>query len=179
MQNIQKKGKAFLKIGGIRKKEAMRAAGRACRRIAAFTICFIFILSNLITVSADGAQSSNRTVKAGIFYFEGYHMKDEEGRLTGYGIEFLDLISQYSHLNFQYAGYDNSWNEMLTMLENGEIDIVTSARRTEDRERRFAFSLPIGRNNTVLSTRADNSRLHSGAYKTYDGTVSYNHRTLP
>ena len=93
-------------------------------------------------------------------------MKDEEDRLTGYGIEFLDLVSQYSHLNFQYAGYDNSWNEMLTMLENGEIDMVTTARRNAEREEKFAFSLPIGRNSTGLSARADNTQLHSGDYNT-------------
>ena len=54
-------------------------------------------------------------------------MKDEDGSLTGYGIEFLNLVSEYSHLNFQYTGYDRSWGEMLTMLKNGEIDVVTSA----------------------------------------------------
>ncbi|MDE6024925.1 MAG: transporter substrate-binding domain-containing protein [Lachnospiraceae bacterium] len=147
----------------------MQVANRVCRRIAAFTICLILILCNFITVSADDGKSNNRTVKAGIFYFEGYHMKDEEGRLTGYGIEFLDMVSEYSHLNFQYIGYDNSWNEMLTMLENGEIDMVTSARKTAEREENFAFSLPIGRNNTVLSARADNTQLVSSDYKTYNG----------
>ena len=52
MRNIQKKGKVFLKTGGIRKKEAMQAAGRVYGRIAVFTICFIFILSNLVTAAA-------------------------------------------------------------------------------------------------------------------------------
>ena len=169
MQNIQEKGKLFSKIEGIRKKGLKQVANNACRRIAAFTICAILILSNLITVTAADEQSANRTVTAGIFYFEGYHMRDDEGRLTGYGIEFLDLVSEYSHLNFQYTGYDSSWNDMLTMLENGEIDVVTTARRTEEREEIFAFSLPIGRNSTILSARSDNSQLHSGDYKTYDG----------
>ncbi|MDE6675403.1 MAG: transporter substrate-binding domain-containing protein, partial [Acetatifactor sp.] len=95
-------------------------------------------------------------------------MKDEEGRLTGYGIEFLDLVSEYSHLNFQYTGYERSWGEMLDMLKNGEIDVVTSARRNSDREDYFAFSLPIGRNRTILSVRIDNTQLHSYDYGTYD-----------
>ena len=136
--------------------------------ITAFMTCLIFLISNFfITVSAD----SNRTVKAGIFFFEGYHMKDENDNLTGYGIEFLNLVSEYSHLNFEYTGYDESWNEMLNMLKNGEIDIVTSARRTSEREDDFAFSSPIGRNNTVLSIKLDNMQLHSNDYKTYDGMV--------
>ena len=169
MQNIQENKKAFLRGGSNQRERLMQVANRTYRRIATFTICVIFILSNFIIVEADNGESNNRTVKAGIFYFEGYHMKDEEERLTGYGIEVLDLISEYSHLNFQYTGYDRSWSEMLTMLENGEIDVVTSARRTSEREEKFAFSLPIGRNKTVLSIRIDNTQQHSGDYKTYDG----------
>ena len=169
MQNIQKNKNMFLEDECNQVKKFMQVGNRThIKRFATFMICLIFLLSNFITVSADG-QSNNRTVKAGIFSFEGYHMKDEDGILTGYGIEFLNLVSEYSHLNFQYTGYDNSWSEMLTMLENGEIDMVTSARKTDEREERFAFSLPIGRNNTVLSVRTDNKQLRSGDYKTYNG----------
>lgn len=131
-------------------------------------LCLLFLLSDLIPVNAS-ETSENRTVKAGIFYFEGYHMKDEKGRLTGYGIEFLNLASKYSHLNFEYTGYEKSWNEMLTMLENGEIDVVTSARKVPEREEKFAFSLPIGRNSTILSIQADNTHFHSGDYGSYEG----------
>ena len=139
------------------------------KRIMAFAVCMILVLSNFITAFADNAPSGIRTVKAGIFSFDGYHMKDSDGRLTGYGIEFLNLVSEYSRLNFQYMGYDRAWGEMLDMLENGEIDVVTSARRTPDREESFLFSLPIGRNDTVLSIKVDNTWLHRGDYKTYNG----------
>ncbi|MBD5384314.1 MAG: response regulator [Ruminococcaceae bacterium] len=139
------------------------------KMIMVFTVCLIFVLSNFIKAFADDVQSNNRTVKAGIFSFDGYHMKDEEGRLDGYGIEFLNLVSEYSRLNFQYTGYDRGWGEMLDMLKNGEIDVVTSARRTPDREEDFAFSLPIGRNDTVLSIRVDNTQLRRGFYQTYNG----------
>ena len=149
----------------------MRAERKICIKIITiFMTCLIFIISSFITALAD-ENSNNRTVKAGIFCFEGYHMKDENGSLTGYGIEFLNLVSEYSHLNFQYTGYDRSWGEMLDMLENGEIDVVTSARKTSEREESFAFSYPIGRNNTILSIRIDNAQLHSYDYKTYDGMV--------
>ena len=54
--------------------------------ITAFMTCLIFLISNFfITVSAD----SNRTVKAGIFLFEGYHMKDENDTqaMTNHGMK--------------------------------------------------------------------------------------------
>ncbi len=137
------------------------------RLAAALLAAALFVMPSL-AASADEVKSNNRTVKAGIFAFDGYHMKDENGTLTGYGIDFLNLVSEYSRLNFQYTGYDRAWGDMLEMLESGEIDVVTSARRTPDREERFAFSLPIGRNSTILSIKVNNTKLHRGNYKTYN-----------
>ena len=87
MPNIQKDKKMFSGVG-----DTVQSVNRGYgKRIFVFIICLILTLNNFITVAAsDGRQSNNRTVKAGIFSFEGYHMKDEEGRLTGYGIEFLE-----------------------------------------------------------------------------------------
>ena len=140
--------------------------------MAAF-LCLFLILSDFVIANASDVsvpeQPAVERVKAGIFYFDGYHMKDEEGNLSGYGIELLQMISRYSHLNFEYVGYDASWNDMLTMLENGEIDVVTSARKNPEREDKFAFSYPVGRNSTVISVLADNTKFHSGDYKSYDG----------
>ena len=137
------------------------------KRIIVLLSCFLLLLPSF-GVNAE-QQENNRTVRAGVFYFDGYHMKDQDGDLTGYGVEFLNLVSQYSHLNFLYTGYDQSWDDMLAMLDSGEIDVVTSARKTPDREEKYAFSLPIGRNSTILSIRANNTRLLSGDYATYDG----------
>ncbi|MBD5128536.1 MAG: transporter substrate-binding domain-containing protein [Ruminococcaceae bacterium] len=162
--NIQKNKNTF----PWKNRTVNKAGGSFIKRIAAFAVCLTLVLSNFVTAFAE-VPAGIRTVKAGIFGFDGYHMKDEEGRLTGYGIEFLNLVSEYSRLNFQYVGYDHGWGEMLDMLENGEIDVVTSARRTSDREERFAFSLPIGRNDTVLSIRVDNTQIHRGLYTTYNG----------
>jgi len=154
------------------------------KQIFALFLCFLLISSNIPPVGA-AETTNNRTVKAGVFYFDGYHMKDSDGSYTGYGIELLNLISQYSHLNFEYTGYDNSWDEMLDMLESGEIDVVTSARKTRERAEIFAFSLPIERNSTVLSIQAQNTKIRSGDYDTYNGmtvgilTGSSQNQTLP
>ncbi|MDE5966149.1 MAG: transporter substrate-binding domain-containing protein [Lachnospiraceae bacterium] len=136
-------------------------------------ICLFLVLFDFMPVNASNTsvsdEEANERVKAGIFYFDGYHTEDEAGNLSGYGIEILQMISQYSHLNFDYVGYDKSWNDMLDMLENGEIDMVSSARKTPERENQFAFSYPIGRNSTILSVLTDNTKYHSGDYGTYDG----------
>ncbi len=138
------------------------------RQILALLACFVLLLSGIPPAAAEETADS-RSVKAGVFYFDGYHMEDSSGAYTGYGVELLDLISQYSHLNFTYVGYDRSWEDMLDMLERGEIDVVTSARKTRARAEIFAFSLPLAQNSTVLSVQEGNTRIRSGDYSTYDG----------
>ena len=146
-----------------------RRPGCPCRKqVMALLACIVLLISNLPAAAAQGREV-NRTVNAGVFYLDGYHMRDEDGSYTGYGIEFLNLVSEYSHLNFTYTGYDRSWDEMQDMLESGEIDVVTSIERTDGREKKFAFSAPIGRNSTVLSIQAGNDQIRAGNYDTYDG----------
>lgn len=147
-----------------------------------FSVCLVFSFIPL-SASASSNQSAstslleqedsgdNVTVKAGVFAFDGYHMKDVEGNFYGYGIEVLDMISRYSHLNFDLVAFDSSWHDMLDMLQNGEIDVVTSASKTPDREALFDFSLPIGRKSTVLSVTVDNDKFATGIYDTYNGMV--------
>ena len=112
-----------------------------------FSFLYDFIFANASDVSEPDEAPSER-VKAGIFYFDGYHTKDGDGKLTG---------------------YDKSWNDMFAMLENGEIDMITSARKNPECEAKFAFWYPIRRNSTILSVFADNTKYHSEEYGTYDG----------
>jgi len=60
-------------------------------------------------------------------------------------------------------------DDMQQMLEDGEIDMVTSARKTLDREEKFDFSRPIGTNHGMLTVRSDNSTIVDGNYSTYNG----------
>ncbi|MDE6274897.1 MAG: transporter substrate-binding domain-containing protein, partial [Clostridiales bacterium] len=178
MQNTSKHKKQFCARGEGTVYTAVRSRCIACVKIvSALAVCLILLLSCLIpsaltTAFAMGERINSKTYKAGVFEFDGYHNMDPESkRLTGYGIEFLNLVSEYSHLNFIYTGFDKSWSDMQTMLEEGEIDVVTSARRTPDREAKFDFSQPIGRNKTVLSIQVNNKKMHRGDYKSYNGMI--------
>ena len=84
---------------------------------------------------------------------DGYHVMDEEGNRSGYGYDFLRLMARYWDVDYEYVGYDKSWDDMQQMLEDGEIDMVTSARKTPDREEKFDFSRPIGTNYGMLTDR--------------------------
>ena len=131
-------------------------------------VCVCIIFSPQTAYAAEDS-SQHETVKVGFFAMDGYHVMDEEGNRSGYGYDFLRLMARYWDVDYEYVGYDKSWDDMQQMLEDGEIDMVTSARKTPDREEKFDFSRPIGTNYGMLTVLSDNSTIVDGNYSTYNG----------
>ena len=98
-------------------------------------LCIIMLFPQRI--SAIEEDSQRETVRVGFFEMNGYHMQDEDGNRSGYGYDTLRLMARYWDVDYEYIGYDKSWSEMQKMLEDGEVDLVTSARKTPEREEIF------------------------------------------
>ncbi|NLA77104.1 MAG: transporter substrate-binding domain-containing protein, partial [Clostridiales bacterium] len=110
-------------------------------------LCCIFAAFTPVRVAA---QPSDAVVRVGFFAFDGYHMTDERGVRSGYGYEYMLEMAKYTDWVYDYKGYDASWADAQEMLENGEIDILTSAQKTDARLEKFDFSdAPIGISATI------------------------------
>ena len=141
------------------------------KKYVAVLLVFVCVCMMFFPLTAYAAEDSSQheTVKVGFFAMDGYHVMDEEGNRSGYGYDFLRLMARYWDVDYEYVGYDKSWDDMQQMLEDGEIDMVTSPRKTPEREETFDFSRPIGTNNGILTVRSDNSTIVDGNYSTYNG----------
>lgn len=116
-----------------------------------------------------GAEEQREVIRVGFFAFDGYHMMDENGERSGYGYDFLRLTARYLDVEYEYIGYDKSWEEMVDMLETGEIDLLTSAQITPEREEKFAFSKPIGTSSAILTVKNGNTDITAYDYDSYNG----------
>ncbi len=141
------------------------------RHISVFmiiTLCWISIFVGSVRVKAEDTDKT--TVKAGFFMRSGYHMMDEDGIRSGYGYDFLMALSRYSDLEFEFVGYEKSWSDMLEMLKEGEIDILTSAHMDDKRDREYDFTEKfIGSNYSILTVKKGNPDIKAGEYSTYNG----------
>lgn len=123
-----------------------------------------------LPITAKATEPEFKLLRAGFYYCEGYHEIDEAGVHSGYGYELLQLIGRYENVKYEYVGYDKSWDDMLQLLKDGEIDLVTSGKKLEGREEEFDFSTKnIGFTSTALLIKAGNSSIVAGDYSTYDG----------
>ena len=110
-----------------------------------------------------------RTIRVGYYMFDGYQMEDANKVRSGYGYDFLQEMARYTGWDYEYVGYDLGWAKLQEMLERGEIDILTSARLTPEREGKYLFSTQMGTSTGVLNIKSGSSRLTTGDYATYNG----------
>ena len=137
------------------------------KRLVTLLVTFLCVLTicpiNII------AEDEHETIRVGFFHMDGYHMIDEDGDKSGYGYDFLRLMARYLDVEYDYVGYELGWKDMQRMLLEGEIDVLTSARKTPEREEIFDYSKPIGTNECMITVRSDNTKVIGQKYSTYDG----------
>ncbi len=146
-----------------------KVVGMSCKFNIPVRTCAALLLGFLLS-GPTAAAEAGRTIRVGFYHFTGYHETGENGERSGYGYEYLQQLRKYTGWNFEYVGSDESWAEMLDLLERGEIDLVTGAARTPEREERFDFSeSPLGNASVLMTVKAGCSRYLPGDYRNWDG----------
>ena len=141
-----------------------------CKTLTVFSLLPALLACLVLNVSAAGYSADQRDhVRVGFFAMDGYHMMDEAGNKSGYGYDLLRMMARYWDVEYEYVGYDKGWSETQKMVEDGEIDMGTSARKTPEREEKFDFSRPIGSNECMMTVRGDNDTVVVQNYSTYNG----------
>lgn len=131
--------------------------------------CTLFILLTTIAPAAGEQTHERRTVRVGVLAQDGLCLKDANGNLSGYTIDLWHMANRYMDVKVEYVGYGKNWSELMQMLQNGELDILTNTQKSPEREQSFAFTKPTGITSGLLNVRADNTKFVAGDYATYNG----------
>lgn len=122
------------------------------------------------TYAASVPREETPEYKVAFYAFDCYHIQDENGKRYGYGYDMMQRISNYLQCTFSYIGYDKSAKECVEMLQRGEVDIYTAAKKTPEREKEFAFSKhPAITAATCMNVKRGNNNVVAGDYSTYNG----------
>lgn len=110
---------------------------KAFEKNIGYRIGFILSLLFFITFSTVFSQSS-LSVKVGIYQNPPKIFLKEDGTPSGFWVDIVDYIAEKEDWNVEYIS--GSWEQCLTRLENGEIDIMPDVAFTEKRAEIFLFS---------------------------------------
>lgn len=93
---------------------------------------------------------------------------DDLGRRSGYAYEYQQKIAAYTGWTYEYV--EGGWPELMQMLIDGEIDLMSDVSYTAERSEGMLFSsLPMGTEEYYIFTAPDNTDIRQEDPHTLDG----------
>ena len=140
------------------------------RRAAAMLVCMILVISCfcLLPVSAPADNPDEQKIVRVGWYDTPFNYKDAFNRRTGYAYEYQRKIAAYTGWKYEYV--EGNWPELLQMLEDGRIDLMSDVSYMEERAEYMLYSnLPMGQELYYLYVSPDNTDISPEDYSTLNG----------
>ena len=137
-------------------------------RLAALVLCLAVMLLPLLPGSGEPAEE-RKVVRVG-WYESSFNATDRLGRKSGYAYEYQMKIAAYTGWEYEYVV--GSWSELLEMLIDGEIDLMSDVSYKPERAKLMLFpslSLPMGAEEYYLFVDQGNTEITSSDYSTLNG----------
>ena len=136
-------------------------------RIAPVLLCMAMLCGIAFPLSALAQEGQRRAVRVG-WHEPPYFMTDETGRRTGYSYEYQRKVAAYTGWQYEYV--EGTWSDLLQMLRDGEIDLMSDVSYTEERAKDMLFpSLSMGTEIYYLFISPNNTEISSDDFSTLNG----------
>lgn len=128
----------------------------------------LLVLAILIMLLPESGQAKEKTVIKIGYDANSHFIREKDGEFYGYGVEYLEKISEYTDWEYDYVKVEN-WEASFNKLRNNEIDLICTAHYTEERAQEFLYSdIPFGYETTLLYANKD-SDISYQEYTALDG----------
>lgn len=130
----------------------------------AFTI---IVAASMLQAPAVHCEKPEKNVRVG-WYESPFNTTDNNGRRSGYAYEYQLKLASYAGWDFTYVS--GSWPELLEMLKDGKIDLMSDVSFTEDRAKDMLFSeLPMGTEEYCIFISPKNTEITAENYSSLNG----------
>ena len=139
-----------------------------CRlqRFAALLLCFAAIVAFMLPGTAY-AYDAGKNVRVG-WYESPFNATDKTGRRSGYAYEYQQKLAAYTGWDYTYV--HGSWAELMQMLVDGRIDLMSDVSYTGERAEKMLFpELPMGTEEYCIFIAPGNREITSGDYSSLNG----------
>ena len=136
------------------------------RKHTALLLCAVFLLLFLQPFMAY-AKDNEKVVRVG-WYESSFNTTDQAGRRSGYAYEYQMKIAAYTGWKYEYVS--GSWPELMEMLIDGKIDLMSDVSYTDERTEKMLFpELPMGTEEYYIFTSPNNTEISRDDYSTLNG----------
>ena len=143
------------------KKFKINVQGYGC-----ILLCLILCMI-LLPISVSAQEDRSKVVRVG--WYEGtYNTTGPDGQRSGYSYEYQQAVA--AHTGWKYEYVEGSWAELMSMLKNGQIDLLGAISYTEERSTSMLFSeLPMGEDKYYLYVDTSNTDIATSDLTTLNG----------
>ena len=143
----------------------MNKAKRIAKCLMSALILSLILMATVIP--ALGATAQERVVRVG-WYESPFNKTDEFGRRSGYAYEYQQKIAAYTGWTYEYV--TGSWSDLLQMLIDGKIDLMSDISYTDERAEKMLFSsLPMGAEEYYIFVAPTNEEISIDNFSTMNG----------
>lgn len=139
--------------------------------LAALIIAFLFIfpVSSLAESQVEN-HDGNQVLRVGFPIQEGFTELDEQGEYSGYTYEYLQEIAQFTGWEYEFVqipgDINDSLSQMLTMLAQGELDLLGGMVMDEGTAALYDFpGYSYGMAYSTLSVPQENTAVTESNYQ--------------
>ncbi len=139
------------------------------KKIVILLIGLVVVLALLKPPVSYARQNSIKTVRVGWFDSSYFYM-DSFGRKSGLAYEYQREIATYAGWKYEYV--EGSFGELLQMLRDGEIDLLSDVSYTEERAKDILYPMyPMGEESYYIYISTGNDQMSIDDVKSFDGKV--------
>ena len=144
------------------KKFKINVQGYGC-----ILLCLILCIMILLPIPVSAQEDRSKVVRVG--WYEGtYNTTEADGQRRGYSYEYQQAVA--AHTGWKYEYVEGSWAELMSMLKNGQIDLLGGISYTEERSTSMLFSeLPMGEDKYYLYVDTSNTDISISDLTTLNG----------
>ena len=144
----------------------MNLGKRNLYRYGCFLLCCLLLFTAL-PASAAAAETDADVVRVG-WYEDSYNITGKNGERSGYGYEYQQSVAAYTGWRYEYV--NAGWSELLEMMQNGELDLMSGVSYTDARAEKMLFSeLPMGEEKYYLYADLAHTDISPSDLKTLNG----------
>ncbi|MFZ2390706.1 MAG: PAS domain S-box protein [Minisyncoccales bacterium] len=105
-------------------------------------IIFLLLFIQFFLFCSVSAETSDlKIIKAGVYDNSPKIYKDEQGNIKGFWADIINYIAEKEDWSLTYVF--GTWEEGLSRLENGEIDLMVDVAVSKEREEKYDFNNEI------------------------------------
>lgn len=140
---------------------------RSLKQIIILFILFAIMIPFLMPLKVHADEKELKTVRVG-WYESSFCYFDEYGRRNGIAYEYQQRIAAYTGWKYEYV--EDSWPNLLQMLKDGEIDLLSDVSYTDERAGEMLFpTLPMGAESYYVYIDSDNREINPDNLQSFSG----------